>query len=138
MTKRVADGVEYGPTDNGKSYKCLFYHRGKPTQHKSTWSDLISTSDEYGVFCTADAKNWVDDKGHYWSLRDKGETQLGTQGERIAKFPKNGNAQLPWHGYPASPNRKDGDLPPKAVLQMWEDTKVIARHVLRRLRGSKI
>jgi hypothetical protein len=133
------DGIVFGPNGSGKRYISLNYHRGTPTKNKSTWSESLTRRTEFRIFCSADTGAWFDTRGNYWGIRDKGNTVLGTRGERIAKFPANGNPTLPWHGYPASPNRKGaGDTPPNELVKKWEDDGHISRPWARRLRKDWI
>lgn len=133
------DGLEYGPTLNGKMYLSVFKHRGKSSQHKNIWSSAITHDMEYGIFCSSDESDWCDQKKNYWGVLDKGETRLGDRGERICKFPCTSNEQDPWHGYPASPKEKGaGDSPPDSLVDQWIKDDVIKKEIGRKIQKLKI
>lgn len=137
---RTRDGLIFGPNGTGKKYISLFYHRGSGSpRDKSCWHKDVSPPKEYGIFCAADLKNWVDSRGHYWSMHNKGETVLGTRGERLSKFPYNANHKDPWHGFPVSPlERGDADAPPDDFVESWIANGVISKTFGRRIQRRKI
>jgi hypothetical protein len=76
MPTAKGNGILFGPDDKGISYIALFYHRGAPTIHKSTWLDDVPQAEEYGIFCGCFAPLWRDSAGHYWGIRDGGNSEL--------------------------------------------------------------
>lgn len=133
------DGLEYGPTVNGKMYLSVFKHRGKSSQHKNIWSSAITPDMEYEIFFSSDEYDWCDQNQNYWGVLEKGETRLGEKGERICKFPCTSNEQDPWHGYPASPKEKGpGDSPPDSLVEQWIKDDVIKKEIGRKIQKLKI
>jgi len=133
-------GLLFGPNGNGKQYLSLNCHRGAgDPRYKSFWSPAIPPPVEYDVFCMADNYNWSDQHGHYWAVHDGGNTELGTRGERLAKFPYNANPRDPWHGFPVSPlERGDADAPPDDFVANWIEAGVISKTVGRRIQRRRI
>src|SRR4051812_48659731 len=80
------DGVHFGPTASGKFYVSMYTHRGT-RPNKTSWDSTVSPAEEFKLFCCSDDNNWRDGRGHYWSHKDGGASELGTGGERIAKHP---------------------------------------------------
>jgi hypothetical protein len=137
--RATPDGLEYGPTVNGKMYLSVSKHRGKSSPHKNIWSSAISRDTEYGILCSSDEYDWYDQKKNYWGVLEKGEAILGERGERICKFPCTSNEQDPWHGYPASPREKgQGDAPPDSLVEQWIKDDVIKKEIGRKIQKLKI
>lgn len=93
---------------------------------------------EYGIFCTADSRDWSDEDGNYWGVHSAGRTPLGVRGERLCKFPKTSNPNDPWHGFPVSPQNGGGDVPPDALVESWITAEVVSRVIGRRIQKRKI
>jgi hypothetical protein len=117
-----ADGL-FGPTDNKKYYKPVFYHNktAKRNSHKSNWD--ITQSEQYGVFKLAAEGEWncTEQKGAF-SIVDNGDYLLGTDDEVLGFFPNPSNPQDPWHGFPVMSESK---RPSSELLDKWMDKKVI-------------
>lgn len=94
---------------------------------------------EYGVFCDADRSDWFDASGHYWGFHDGGKTELGTQGERICKFPCPSNVTDTWHGYPLS-HSLSGTVPRDliAAVQSFIDDQLIDKSLGRNIQRGKL
>ncbi|GER88959.1 hypothetical protein KDW_31210 [Dictyobacter vulcani] len=127
------DGQLFGPTLSGKHYLSLNYHRSRTSTggKKSLWDPNISRDTEYNIFCTADKKNWQDNKGDYWGIHNQAKTSLGTENEIICKFPHPTNQQDPWHGYPLHTYsaRPSDDF----VRKFWADTNEISRGMAKKI-----
>lgn len=131
------DGLVFGPTASGKSYLSMFDHRGR-NRAKSWWADDVSPPDEYAIFEQADTLDRCDTSGHYWGVRDASGTRLGTRGERLAKFPHNAVAVVPWHGYPVSPgNGRASEIPPDEFVDALIDAGAVSRTFGRKLQRRK-
>src|SRR5260370_1658744 len=113
FTREVTpDGLIFGPNKSGRKYISLNYHRGSgDNRHKSIWT--IKHDEEYGIFCDGDEGNWQDpnDKGPYWGIFNHGLTEVGSEEERLCKFPYNENSKNPWHGFPFSTRKAQGPVP---------------------------
>lgn len=135
---RSNTGLVFGPDASGKKYLSAYVHRrpGNPLKHQ--WDPTVSPDMEYSVFCEADTAHWIDNKGNYWGIHNGGRTVLGTQRERLCKFPKNSNATDPWHGYPVSPKEDEDDCPPDDFVNTWIANNVVTRTVGKRIQRRKI
>ena len=123
----IPGGLEFGPTPvNQRMYHSLYRHRGHGSPlHKTVWATSITPPMEYAIFCESDTNDWRTVDGDYWSLYDGGNTEIGADGERLCRFQKTTNPSDPWHGFPVSPQKKESDLPPVTLLDMWLATGVI-------------
>jgi hypothetical protein len=134
-----ADGVAFGPNAKGKHYVSLFKHRGSGDRtKKSCWLPLVSPPDEYGIFCSSDANEWYDAKGNYWGVRNSAAEPLGTDGERLAKFPATSNESDPWHGYPTSLLATERGGPDDATIDRMAASDQISVVVKAKLMRRKI
>ncbi len=134
-------GLEYGPTVTGKMYLSKYKHRGNGSlQHKNMW--CIPPDTEYDIFYNSDKHNLRDANHNYWGVLQTGKATLGTNGERLSKFPCTSNIPDPWHGYPVSPleERKRNALPPDfdLLVEQWIKDKVIDKAVGRKIQKEKI
>ncbi len=117
-------------------YLSVYEHRGMNPQ-KSVW--VVPPPVEFEMFAAADAHNWLDSRGHYWSVLNGGGTVVGSKGERIAKHPRVNNTGDPWHGYPVSPAiRGVDDAPEDDVVDLWLLDGAIDRTFARRVQRRKI
>lgn len=129
-------GIEFGPTPNGKTYISLYAHRGA-NPVKSAWA--IPPEDEFAMFSAADAGDWFDADGHYWSLQNRGTSVVGAKGEHLARHPRTQNPSDPWHGYPVSPRRNGAvDAPPDALVERWLVEDVVDRTFARRVQRRRL
>ena len=132
--KAREDGILYGPTKSGKTYVSLYYHRQiNRLQNKCVW--CISSDEEYGLFEEADDNNWQDGNGHYWGVCNQGDAPLGTQDERICKFPRTSNPQDAWHGYPVACSK---DTPSDDFINSWIESGIISKKVGRAIQRGKL
>jgi len=126
--RRTPDGWEFGPDANGTRYLCIAYHRDG-TPGKAQWNAAnVPIHREYGIFRDAHTRGRLSTGGDYWGVGDDdGGLVLGTRGERVCKFPRNGNpAAVPWHGYPVSWKVKPKTpRPDKSDLNQWVQQKLI-------------
>lgn len=132
----VSDGVKFGPTKSGKIYISLNYHRSNTGRKgKSLWNSDIARKLEFEIFREADKENWRDGDGHYWGLRDQGLTELGTEEQRICKFPHTSNIQDPWHGYPVGRSK---DTPSDDFIEQWIKSGVINKTIGKNIEKGKL
>jgi hypothetical protein len=131
-------GILFGPTATGKHYVSVFYHRCTArTIFKRCWASSVAPVAEFGIFSDADRSGWSGNGGHYWGIRPGGDI-LGTEGERMAKFPRPSNGNDPWHGYPISAAENVDDAPPVKLVVRWIDDGVISETLGKRILRFKI
>jgi hypothetical protein len=138
MAKRAFD-VEHDlkPRIDAK-YIVSSYHRGSPTQEKSTW--IISPDQEIECFVLAKEAKW-EGVSVAWGVHLIGNRiqSLGINHSRIelkiAKF-VDGSATNIWHGYPADFRTKAKDRPPINILASWKDKGIILKHHVRKISGG--
>jgi hypothetical protein len=137
-------GLLYGPrAGSGKRYLCSNHHRGarRGGGHKHEWHPVnVPPFVEYRLFCRADDKDWFDSDGHYWGFGNyQGKMILGTNKERLCKFPLPSNATDAWHGYPVSPMQEgDKDAPPDEFIEEWIAKNFISKVFGRRIQRRKV
>lgn len=136
----VTDGLLFAANASGKTYISRYEHRGSgDRRHKSRWCPAFGPANEHALFCVADASVWQDAAGHFWAVHNSGSTIIGERGEILCKFPANGNANVPWHGYPVSPSsERDGDCPPDDFVEGWRQSGVVDKTLARRIQKRKI
>jgi hypothetical protein len=148
VVTRTPHGLLFGPSASGKHYISLNYHRrlnaashepSARSRSKSQWRPTISRTQEYRLFCLADASSWRDETGRHWALLNTAKTVLGMAGERLSTFPFPSNQDGPWHGYPISTRAGvRSHVPTDGLISLWERTGIITRVVATRLRRRKI
>ena len=131
--------IAFGPTTTGKQYLSIAKHRcarGGPGLR--CWS--IPRPGEYSVFEWADDNDCCDDDGHFWGFRvEDGELDvLGTEGERIARFPKPTNTTDAWHGYPVHAKDRPERRPSPTFIQSLYQRKVLTKVQKKRIQDSRI
>ena len=127
------DGLLFGPTASGKTYLSIYEHRGR-NRLKSCWADDLHPPEEYLIFEQADDNEHSDGDGHFWGIRGAAGAVLGTRGERLAKFPFNAVAAVPWHGFPVSPGSgRASEVPSDDLVE-----RLIEAGALSRTFGRKI
>ena len=136
----TSSGIKFGPNPTGKFYISINYHRGNNRSAlKNKWHPYIKPPLEYQIFCAADCESWYDTSGHGWGMHNQGNTIIGTQGERLCKFPRTSNESDPWHGFPVSPMESgDDDAPSDEFIENWISTGVISKTFGRRIQRRKV
>jgi hypothetical protein len=134
IAKFHLDGQLFGPNASGKRYLSVNYHRspGGTKEGKSIWHPDVSRDMEYTIFCTADSEKWEEAK-HYWGLHNRAETQLGTDGEIICKFPCPSNLQDPWHGYPLHTSKSKDRPSDSFVRTCWLEKGIVSKGTARKI-----
>lgn len=131
--------IPFGPTSSGKQYLSLDYHRcSRAVPPKRCWA--IPRPAEYDVFVWADETPCCDGSGHMWGfLFEDGELAvLGTERERIAKFPCPQNETDPWHGYPVHTTDIPQRRPSPIFIEELYQRGVLTKVQKKRIQGSKI
>ena len=135
QTIRVADGVRYLFTCNGKSYRSLDYHRGnRGRHHKSVWS--VARDEEFDIFDTADSNDWADGDNGYWGFQGHTPAEIGVDGERIAVFPDKSDNAEDWHGYPV--HVSETRRPTVDLIQKWQNDDKMRFAVAEKLKRGKL
>jgi hypothetical protein len=131
------DGLLFAPTASGKTYLSSYEHRGR-NRRKSCWARDLKPPEEYSIFDGADQAQQSDLAGHYWGTRDAHGSALGTQGERLAKFPFNAVPAAPWHGYPVSPvSGRASEIPPDDLVNRLIEAGAISRTLGRKVQRRR-
>ena len=122
-------------------YISLEKHRGHPGRNRSVWT--VSPQTEVACFIKAWQGSWGVNStelwGHRWSGRRLSPVGINEHREALwfGKFVREPNT-LPWHGYPADYRRKPHDRPPVAVLSLWRDLGILAKHQIAKIaRGQQ-
>ncbi len=127
----------FGPTPGGKTYLSAYMHRGA-NPAKSRWLDDLPPLEEYSIFEGAEDQGQSDSDGNYWGVRDHQGSALGTRGQRIAKFPFNAVAAVPWHGYPVSPaSGRASEVPGDGVIEEMIETGAVSRTFGRKIQKRR-
>ena len=115
-----------------------YHHCTSAIPPKRCWS--LKRDDEFAVFCWADGSQASDETGNLWGfLLREGELHvLGTEGERIAKFPCPSNATDPWHGYPVHPNDDPARRPPPTFVDRMYHENLLTKVQKKRIQDSRI
>lgn len=135
----TVDGGNTGPiykdaNPSGKRYQFYWAHHGRGTKDDSQWLSVITHREEFLIFAESDQHEIADGNGNLFGTRRQGATvlELGTRGERIAKF-WCANEGSPWHRFPLYPlkrdvpeNRKEYECrPPKNVFVKMQEAGLI-------------
>ena len=133
------DGIVFGHTSKGRTYKSLNYHRQpKLKPGKTIWDSSVSRDAEYGYFEHSEDKEWLSSSGDYWWVSKNAKLAIGLNGERIAFFPICHNHPGPWHGYPVSPiSNRDYEIPSE-LIDKWENDDTIDDLIAGRMRKGKL
>ena len=94
-------------------------HRSAAAGSRNKWS--VPPTHEYNIFGISFTAGWVCSNRHNWGIR-KGLKDLGTNEEKVAKFPRPSNAGDDRHGYPVSAgdlNRRYVHRPPAEITSQW-------------------
>ncbi len=127
-------GILFGPTDSGKFFLSAYEHRGSGSRiHKSQW--IVAPALECCIFRSADDNGWSCSCGHYWGVHNRGKTKLGTQGERLCKFPITRNDHDPWHGFPVLSNR---EAPSDDLIERWIALGIVSKSTARKIQDGKL
>lgn len=111
-------------------------HHRNGNRAKSQWR--ISTDEEIMSFSESERQGWlVADKG--WGLHVVsgqvswlGVAQDHTTQVFIAKF-VGGDANTPWHGYPADYRKNNHDIPDAVVLRKWLEANAMPAAKIRKI-----
>jgi hypothetical protein len=136
----VQAGVLFAATQHNSSYLSRYDHRHFANGTRNRWSAACQPACEYEVFCDAETNNWRDTRPHLWGIRAN-LSELGCDGERVAKFPAVQNAHDPWHGYPVSAldERREFEHRPEPVLvNRWRHAGLISDSQASRIKRGKV
>ena len=129
------DDNTYGQTSQNHYFKPVIYHSrtASPNFHKSKW--CIREPQQFYIFKIADESEWIcNSNSCLFSIINDCQVIIGTENERIAKFPKPLNTTDPWHGFPTNSTK---DIISENLLDKWEEKDVISPSTRRRIvRGA--
>lgn len=140
MGTAVPSGIHFPALNSCDPYISLSKHRPSSGGRDNKWSSSIKPSDEYLIFKRSFMSRWLDPTGHLWGLQNNLVT-IGSNGERLAKFPRRANESDPWHGYPVSAldqNRRYQHCPPPALISEWIDRQIVSESQGARIRRGKV
>lgn len=99
----VMDKGVYPANKKGHAYMPAPYHGSKTHTtrggRKTKWT--VDQNGQHYIFNYADERDWMDNIARgLFSFYKKCKESIGSNGERLAFFPKPSNDFDPWHGYP--------------------------------------
>lgn len=127
---------QIGPPVN-KIYFVSADHRLKK-KDKSRWT--IPIKEEIACFTQSHTSKWIE-VGISWGVKSNGASlaDIGVNSLneplKLAKFI--GGAADRWHGYPADYIRNTFDRPGTAILLAWNNSKLIEKHQIIKIRQGK-
>lgn len=133
-------GVRVGPTTLGSFYLARDDHQHYSTPQRNRWNSQYRPADQFAVLDDAEHHSWRDSSQNLWGV-SPGLPVLGTQGERIAKFPARSNLSDDWHGYPVSaldPGREFLHRPDPDIVTDWHSNGYIDERQRARIKRGKI
>lgn len=123
----TSSGLLFPATASRSAYLSRTDHRHIASGSRNKWATSCPPQCEYTIFCDAEEHHWSDSRPHLWGLL-RGLPEIGTESERIAKFPARTNTSDPWHGYPVSAldKRREFDHRPQPQLvRRWVEAGLI-------------
>ena len=133
-------GLLYPATNANSAYLSRNDHRSFASGNRNKWATTCNPPCEYGVFCQAETEVWRDGRPQLWGLLP-GLRVIGSDGERMAKFPDPPNPHDAWHGYPVSaqdPRREFEHRPEFDLIDRWEAAGLIDGTQAARIRRGKV
>jgi hypothetical protein len=125
--KMTSSGLYFPETTTRSAYLSLNKHRLAGGPGNKWDGSRCPVACEYEIFCQSEDNSWRDSRPPLWGLR-KGLPQIGTNRERLAKFPARQNQTDPWHGYPVSAldhRREIEHRPEPALVRRWREAGLI-------------
>ena len=133
-------GVRVGPTTRGSFYLARNDHQHYATPQRNRWNRQYRPPAQFVVLDDAERYSWMDSSQNLWGV-SPGLPVLGTQDERIAKFPARSNPSDHWHGYPVSaldPGREFSHRPDPEIVSKWHSKGYIDERQRARIKRGKI
>lgn len=133
-------GVRVGPTACGSFYLARDDHQHFASPQRSRWVQHCRPYDQFRILDDAESRSWTDGHSNLWGV-SIGLTVLGTNGERIAKFPARSNPHDDWHGYPVSaldPGRSLIHRPESTIVSQWHSDGYINEVQRARIKRGKV
>ena len=139
-TNPSPDGLRVGPTALGNTYLARYDHQHSATSQRNRWAQHCRPQAQFDILNDAETRSWMDTKCNLWGVSN-GLTVLGTNGERIAKFPARSNPHDDWHGYPVSaldPGRALIHRPELTIVSKWHSDGYITEVQRARIKRGKV
>lgn len=136
--RQTPAGFLFDASDTVPAYLSRKDHRRLADGSRNKWR--ILPADEYGVFVASHKEGYLCSKDHSWGVGSSFEL-LGTNKERIAKFPRAENPTDERHGYPVSardPRREFEHRPPPEITTRWRDQQLITEIDKARIDRGKV
>lgn len=136
----TASGIRVGPTSGGNHYLARDDHQHFAHSARNRWNDRCLPLKQFELLEAAESNGWTDSRSHLWAVGTDFQ-EIGTDGERIAKFPERANHADDWHGYPVSaldPKRAHEHRPEPELVSRWYESGLITQVQRARIKRGKI
>lgn len=136
--RQTPAGLLFDPFGGTPAYLSRKDHQRQATGPRNKWS--IPPTDEYQIFSVSYGEKWTCAKGHNWGLREHLDV-IGTNEQRIAKFPQPSNVSDERHGYPVSALDKHHEFdhrPPPLLTAQWRQSGLISEAQKARIDRGKV
>jgi hypothetical protein len=133
-------GVTFAATDQNSAYVARNDHQHWANPVRNRWATTCPPPSQYEIFCDAEDNDWRDSRPALWGLRPDLPI-LGTNKQRLAKFPEPPNDDDAWHGYPVScwdENSFNAHVPEESLLDRWFEAGLITDTQRSRIRRRKV
>ncbi len=139
-TTTTSAGVRIGPTAAGNHYLARDDHQHFAHSARNRWNAGCLPPEQFKLLEAAESNGWSDSRAHLWAVAS-GLEEIGTDGERIAKFPERANLADDWHGYPVSaldPKREYEHRPEPDLVSLWFNSGLISETQRARIKRGKV
>lgn len=133
-------GVLFPATEACPAYLSRNDHRHFANPARNRWAASCQPLCEDEIFQDAHENAWRDSRPQLWGVRP-GLTEVGTEGECLAKFPDPQNDFDAWHGYPISAldeGRAKEHQPEAALVARWLAAGLISDFEAARINRGRI
>ncbi len=138
--KPAQAGVTFSATVKNSSYVARNDHQHWATAQRNRWATSCLPECQYSIFLDAQNNGWRDSRPQLWGLRAHLPV-LGTNRQRLAKFPEPQNLIDPWHGYPISSQDENAPgvhVPERSLLNRWVEAGLISEVDRSRIQRRKV
>ena len=138
--KMTPSGLLFPARGGNSAYLSRTDHRSFAVGERNKWAASCDRYCEYGIFCASENEAWRDSRPQLWGLLP-GLPEIGSDGERLAKFPDPPNEADAWHGYPVSAQdtkRAYAHRPEFSLIKRWICAGLIDDPQAARIRRGKV